>query len=80
MARPQALEFGLFGKSDYLSGTIAVIMSAGVTSNAGFCAGVPSGAARTPANDVTSSARRSSMMISLPVPIAASIVLAGATT
>ena len=46
--------------------TIAVISSAGVTSNAGLRVRVPAGAVRTPPNAVSSSEGRSSMMIAVP--------------
>ena len=60
--------------------TIAVTRSAGVTSNEGFTAAAPAGAARRPANEVTSPAERISTVIPAPSGVSPSRVAVGATT
>ena len=60
--------------------TIAVIRSAGVTSKAGLIAVAPSGVVRTPWNEHTSAAPRSSIGMWLPVGVPGSTVVSGATT
>lgn len=58
-----------FGRTTPLSVTIAVIKLAGVTSNAGFQASIPSGAILCPATDFSSEAGLSSMTMSAPVAV-----------
>ena len=60
--------------------TIALISSAGVTSNDGFRTAVPGGAIATPRISSTSSAGRSSISIDEPSGVARSIELVGAQT
>src|SRR2546423_14437986 len=75
-----AIDVSYGGWSRPASVTIAVTSSAGVTSNAKFAAGAPSGATARPSTWVTSLRSRSSISISAPVAVWGSMVESGAAT